>query len=159
MENIIDFKHELNMVGKPVLSHDYELDAHKQYVIYENYEYFLHNTQMIFTIEMLGGVNNEHCNRVIKDYNTWASRYVADNGVISKDKLFKYYGNGPLWKNESTQGLVVKLIDDDITTYEVLVECSQRCTGFKYSKFVLSDAQCRNEAEEMCNKFMDEEFK
>ena len=154
MENIIDFKCELEHAGEFTIPHDYELDAYKQYVIYANEEYFTWNTQILFTIEMLGGVNNEDCNRIIKNFNTWSSRYVADNGLKSKDGLRKYYGKGPLWKNGSTQGLVVKLIDEDITTYEILVECSRRCTGFKYTKFVPSDSECYNVCKKMHETFL-----
>lgn len=135
----IDFKEELDKIGKPCLPHTYELDGNNKYIIKEDKYYFEHNCNMLFTIEALGGMQNQDCKRIIKDYNNIVYK-VCPAG--DKKELASYYGKGPIWKNNYTQGIVVKLLDNNIITYEILVECSNLCTGFKYSKFVPSDAEC-----------------
>lgn len=147
---IIDFKKEIEKQGKLEKAHGYELTGTNKYVIIEDENYFVHNTQMLCTIEMLGGIKNPDCNRVIKAFNKY-SRQLCPTG--NKNELAKYYGKGHMWKDENTQGIVVKLIDDDISTYEILVECSRNCTGFKYSKFIPTDAECYSAAVEFLNNY------
>ena len=53
------------------------------------------------------------------------------------------WGKQFLWNNEFTRGIVVKLVEpDDMTdfTYQILVECSRECTGFKYTQWIPSDS-------------------
>ena len=135
----LDFKAEAKRCGKLEIAHGYELDGYNKYVIYEDEHYFMHNAQILLTIEALGGMSNPDCKRIIKNFNAKASK-VCPTG--KKDELKQYYGKGYLWKNLDTQGIVVKLIDKDTTTYEILVECSNLCPGFKYTKFVPTDAEC-----------------
>ena len=144
----LDFKAELDKLGKLVEEHDYELDGHNKYIIYEDENYFSHNAHVLFTIEALGGMSNPDCKRIIRSFNAKAHQLCPSG---NKNDLEKYYGAGYLWKNSDTQGIVVKLIDDDIITYEILVECSRLCTGFKYTKFIPTDAECYNAAIEQLN--------
>lgn len=47
-----------------------------------------------------------------------------------------FYGIGPLWKTEYSQGVVVKAEDDD--DYYIVMECSSKNKGYKHTKVILT---------------------
>lgn len=51
-----------------------------------------------------------------------------------------YYGVGPLWKTEYSQGIVVRAEDDD--DYYIVMECSSKNKGYKHTKVILTMGGC-----------------
>lgn len=139
----INFTELLKRQGKLELAHGYELEESEKYFVKYTEDFFQYNVGTCITIETLGGVSNPDCFRVIKDFNAFMQTLMNKSFDEQQKFLKAKWGKQFLWDNKYTRGIVVKLVEpDDINdfTYHVLVECSRECTGFKYTKFIPSDA-------------------
>lgn len=120
--------------GRVVVPHDYVLDPKKEYVINFNDEF--DQQQGILNAVMTMGLP------AIDDYHKW----LADNGFNQNEPnptnsfVSKYYGKGPLWNTDQSQGIVVKSEDDD--DYYIVMECSRLNEGFKYTQIILTFGGC-----------------
>ena len=52
----------------------------------------------------------------------------------------QYYGKESLWKTDFSQGIVVKAENDP--DYYIIMECSRRNEGFKYTQIILTLGGC-----------------
>lgn len=76
------------------------------------------------------------------NYHAWLHKngFDAESPNPTNDFVSKYYGVEPLWKTEYSQGIVVKVEDDD--DYYIVMECSSKNKGFKYTKVILTLGGC-----------------
>ena len=148
----INFTELLKRQGKPELAHGYELEESEKYFVKYTEDFFRYNVNTCFTIEIFGGVSNPDCFRVVKDFNNFMNTF-KNKSFKEQQKFFKnMWGKQFLWNNKYTRGIVVKLVEPDNIndfTYQVLVECSRECTGFKYTKFIPSDAYTQEGVKEV----------
>lgn len=150
----INFTNLLNRRGTFEIPHNYELNESEKYFVKYTEDFFKYNCETCFTIEMLGGINNPDCYRVIKDFNNFMK--TLENKPFKEQQAFlkARWGKQFLWDNEFTRGIVVKLVEpDDVTDfrYHVLVECSRECTGFKYTQWIPSDSYTQKAVIEVLN--------
>lgn len=123
-------------------NHSFELQENEKYFVRYTEDFFHLNVTMGVTIESFGGVNHPDCYRVIKDFNSFMKKLMKMSINEQQSYLESKWGKQFLWSNEFTKGVVVKLTEpDDINNfaYQVLVECSNECTGFKYARWLPSD--------------------
>lgn len=138
----INFTQQLNRLGKPEVPHSWELKEDEKYFVRYTEDFLQYNFSISLTIETLGGVSHPDCYNVIKDFNSFMKELVKMSIDEQQAYLKSMWGKQFLWSNEFTRGIVVKLAEpDDLSdfTYHVLVECSNKCTGFKYVKWIPSD--------------------
>lgn len=113
----------------------YELDSTEKYVI--NIREELEFQQAILSsFQMMGPPP------AIKNYHAW----LYENGFNlempnpTNEFVEPFYGVKPLWKTEYSQGIVVKSDDDD--DYYIVMECSSKNRGYKWTKVILTLAGC-----------------
>lgn len=139
----INFTELLRRQGKLEVAHGYELLESEKYFIKYTRDFFQYNTNVALTIEMLGGISHPDCLRVVKDFNAFMKSLKNMSFKNVQQFLQSKWGKQFLWDNEFTRGIVVKVVEpDDLNDFrfDVLIECSRECTGFKYTKFVASDS-------------------
>ena len=78
----------------------------------------------------------------LKNYHSWLYKnnfsYKMPNPT--NEIVAPFYGIGPLWKTEYSQGVVVKAEDDD--DYYIVMECSSKNKGYKHTKVILTMGGC-----------------
>lgn len=139
----INFTDLINRRGKWEYSHSWELKENEKYFVRYTKDFFNYNVTTGVTIEALGGVNHPDCYRVVKDFNSFMKKLMNMSINEQQSYLKSMWGKQFLWSNEFTHGIVVKLTEpDDVNdfTYHVLIECSNKCTGFKYTQWIPSDS-------------------
>lgn len=66
--------------------------------------------------------------------------FLDDMPNPTNEVVAPYYGVGPLWKTEYSQGIVVRAEDDD--DYYIVMECSSKNKGYKHTKVILTMGGC-----------------
>lgn len=105
---------------------DYQLDPTEKYVI--NLEEELQfQTAILTSFQIMGAPP------ALKNYHAWLykNNFSHEMPNPTNEVVAPYYGVGPLWKTEYSQGIVVKAEDDD--DYYIVMECSSKNKGYKCS--------------------------
>lgn len=78
----------------------------------------------------------------LKNYHAWLFKngFSYENPNPTNEFVAQYYGAGPLWKTEYSQGLVVKVEGDE--DFYIIMECSTKNRGYKHTKVILTVGGC-----------------
>ena len=78
----------------------------------------------------------------LKNYHAWLfkNNFSYEMPNPTNEVVAPYYGVGPLWKTEYSQGIVVRAEDDD--DYYIVMECSSKNKGYKHTKVILTMGGC-----------------
>lgn len=78
----------------------------------------------------------------LKNYHAWLFENGFNIEMPNPTNQFvsQYYGIKPLWKTDYSQGIVVKDNNDD--DYYIVMECSDKNKGYKYTKVILTLGGC-----------------
>ena len=129
--------------GKFVERHEYELDPYRQYVIDMDSE-IKQQSAIYAACSIMGGrplhdyYDYLHKNKM-GNYNRIKNYCKIKVEKLTNEHFSQFWGKGPLWKTEYSQGLVVKGEDGD---FYILCECSYLVTGYKYSQIVCTPGGC-----------------
>lgn len=101
---------------------EYQLDPTEKYVI--NLEEELQFQTAIMTSFQIMGAPP-----ALKNYHAWLfkNNFSYEMPNPTNEVVAPYYGVGPLWKTEYSQGIVVRAEDDD--DYYIVMECSSKNKG------------------------------
>ncbi|MBR2444746.1 MAG: hypothetical protein IKB27_05035 [Clostridia bacterium] len=128
-------KIKLNDVKRKGPGEEYALDPTEKYVI--NYE-----EEMDYQAATVAAFNIMGPPPALKNYHAW----LFENGFNvempnpTNEFVAPYYGVKPLWKTPYSQGIVVKVENDD--DYFIVMECSNKNKGYKYAKIILTLGGC-----------------
>lgn len=129
-------KINLNVSSETRISNgEYELEPTEKYVI--DMESELESQSAIFSAFQIMGPPP-----ALKNYHAWLYENGFDRESPNPTNEFvaAYYGIKPLWKTDYSQGIVVKdEVDDD---YYIVMECSRKNKGYKYTKVILTPGGC-----------------
>lgn len=130
-------KISLNFIDKKVsfIGENYQLDPTEKYVI--NLEEELQFQMAISSSFQITGAPP-----ALKNYHAWLykNNFSYEMPNPTNEFVAPYYGVGPLWKTEYSQGIVVRAEEND--DYYIVMECSSRNKGYKYIKVVLTLGGC-----------------
>ena len=114
---------------------EYQLDPTEKYVI--NLEEELQFQTAIMTSFQIMGTPP-----ALKNYHAWLfkNNFSYEMPNPTNEVVAPYYGVGPLWKTEYSQGIVVRAEDDD--DYYIVMECSSKNKGYKHTKVILTMGGC-----------------
>ena len=78
----------------------------------------------------------------LKNYHAWLfeNGFSVESPNPTNEFVEQYYGVKPLWKTPYSQGIVVKAENED--DYFIVMECSNRNRGYKYTKIILTLGGC-----------------
>lgn len=78
----------------------------------------------------------------LKNYHAWLleNGFSVDLPNPTNEFVAQYYGIKPLWKTDYSQGIVV--MDEHNSDYFIVMECSSKNKGYKYSKIILTMGGC-----------------
>lgn len=78
----------------------------------------------------------------IKNYHAWLykNHFNVEMPNPTNEAVAPYYGVGPLWRTEYSQGIVVKAEDED--DYYIVMECSDKNKGYKRTMIILTMGGC-----------------
>ena len=78
----------------------------------------------------------------LKNYHSWLykNNFSYEMPNPTNEIVAPFYGIGPLWKTEYSQGVVVKAEDDD--DYYIVMECSSKNKGYEHTKVILTMGGC-----------------
>lgn len=128
-------KIKLKEVKRKNSSDEYALDPMEKYVINldEEMEFQL-ATAMSF--QVMGAPP------ALKNYHAWLfeNGFSVESPNPTNEFVAQYYGVKPLWKTPYSQGVVVKADNED--DYFIVMECSNRNIGYKYTKIILTLGGC-----------------
>ena len=128
-------KIKLKEVKRKNSSDEYALDPMEKYVINldEEMEFQL-ATAMSF--QVMGAPP------ALKNYHAWLfeNGFSVESPNPTNEFVAQYYGVKPLWKTPYSQGVVVKADNED--DYFIVMECSNRNRGYKYTKIILTLGGC-----------------
>ena len=128
-------KIKLKEVKRKNSSDEYALDPMEKYVINldEEMEFQL-ATAMSF--QVMGAPP------ALKNYHAWLfeNGFSVESPNPTNEFVAQYYGVKPLWKTPYSQGVVVKAENED--DYFIVMECSNRNRGYKYTKIILTLGGC-----------------
>ena len=116
-------------------SNVYTLDPTEKYVI--NLE-----EEMQFQLAIMQSFQIMGFPPAIKNYHAW----LFENGFSvempnpTNEVVAPYYGVAPLWKTDYSQGIVVR--DENDNNYYIVMECSDKNSGYKRSKVILTLGGC-----------------
>ncbi len=114
---------------------DYELDPTEKYVVDIESEIEFQGAIMMSFQVMEPPL-------AIKNYHAWLFENGFDVEMPNPTNEFvaPYYGVKPLWKTAYSQGIVVKVENDD--DYFIVMECSRENRGYKHTKIILTPGGC-----------------
>lgn len=114
---------------------EYQLDSTEKYVI--NLEEELQFQTVVMTSFQIMGAPP-----ALKNYHAWLfkNNFSYEMPNPTNEVVAPYYGVGPLWKTEYSQGIVVRAEDDD--DYYIVMECSSKNKGYKHTKVILTMGGC-----------------
>ncbi|MGX4764256.1 hypothetical protein [Holzapfeliella sp. JNUCC 72] len=121
-------------MGQIVSPHGYKLNPLEKYVI--NLDTELKTQKTILEAVQANGL------KAIEDWFDW----LTTNGFNpytpnpTNDFVSQFYGERALWETPLSQGIVVKNEEDD--DYYVVMECSRKNEGFKYTQIILTLNGC-----------------
>ena len=126
--NYIDENADSNSSG-------YKLDPTEKYVI--NLE-----EELEFQMAIMSSFQVMGAPPALKDYHVWLNKnnFSCQMPNPTNEFVAQYYGVGPLWKTDYSQGVVVRAEDDD--DYYIVMECSRENIGFKYTIVILTMGGC-----------------
>lgn len=114
----------------------YELNPEEKYLLidYDKELEFQYSIMMAFQI--MGTPP------ALVNYHAWLFKNGFNVEVPNPTNEFvsKYYGVKPLWKTEYSQGIVVKVENND--DYFIVMECSAKNKGYKHARVVLTIGGC-----------------
>ncbi len=113
----------------------YELDPTEKYVVDIESEIEFQGAIMM-SFQVMGPPP------AIKNYHAWLFENGFDVEMPNPTNEFvaPYYGVKPLWKTAYSQGIVVKVENDD--DYFIVMECSRENRGYKHTKIILTPGGC-----------------
>ena len=78
----------------------------------------------------------------LKNYHAWLfeNGFNIDMPNPKNDLVAQYYGVKPLWRTPYSQGVVVKAENEE--GYFIVMECSSKNKGYKYTKVILTLDGC-----------------
>lgn len=130
-------KISLNDIDKNanITGDDYQLDPTEEYVI--NLE-----EELQFQIAIMKSFQIMGAPPALKNYHAWLykNNFSYEEPNPTNEAVVPYYGVGPLWKTEYSQGIVVRAEDDD--DYYIVMECSRKNKGYKHTKVILTLGGC-----------------
>ena len=113
----------------------YTLDPTERYVI--NLEEELEfQASIMMSFQLMGPPP------ALKNYHAWLlnNNFNAESPCPTNEFVSAYYGVKPLWKTDYSQGIVVMAEGD--SDYYIVMECSNKNTGYKYTKVILTPGGC-----------------
>lgn len=121
-------------MGNAVIPSGYKLSETKKYVINLAKEF----DEQIAILEAIRVMDLE----AMEDYWKWLNDndFSLEIPNPTNSCVEKFYGVEPLWKTELSQGLAVKNEDDE--KHYILMECSRKNKGFKYTQIILTLDGC-----------------
>lgn len=124
------FEQKMDFAGK-----DYQLDPTEEYVI--NLE-----EELSFQLAIMSSFQNIGTPPALKNYHSWLykNNFSYEMPNSTNEIVAPFYGIGPLWKTEYSQGVVVKAEDDD--DYYIVMECSSKNKGYEHTKVILTMGGC-----------------
>ena len=124
-------------MGKSVNPQDFMLNPTQKYVIDLEFE-LPKQTAILTSIQVMGAPP------AMSDYHKW----LKENGFSQEmpnptnEFVSEFYGKRPLWKTELSQGIVVKNCDPSDDDYYIVMECSRKNEGYKYTKIIVTLGGC-----------------
>ena len=116
-------------------SDGYELDPTDKYVVdIESEKEF--QTAIMMSFQVMGPPP------AIKNYHAWLfeNGFDVETPNPTNEFVASYYGVKPLWKTAYLQGVAVKAENND--DYFIVMECSNKNSGYKHIKIVLTLDGC-----------------
>lgn len=129
-------KIKLNDPGIILQNLEYELDPTEQYLIIDFEKELEFQSAILMSFQTMGAPP------ALKNYHAWLfkNHFNVDIPNPTNDFVKEYYGVKPLWKTEYSQGIVVRVENDD--DYYIVMECSSKNKGYKHTKVILTPAGC-----------------
>ena len=121
--------------GLSISKDGYRLDSTEKYII--NIENEIETqTAILASFQVMGAPP------AIKNYHAWLFEHGFDINSPNPTNEFvsQYYGVGPLWKTDYSQGIVVKAENND--DYFIVMECSSKNRGYKHTQVILTLGGC-----------------
>ncbi len=114
----------------------YELDPTVKYVLTDMESEVEMQSAILSSFQIMGFPP------AIKNYHAWLHKngFDVDCPNPTNEFVSSYYGVGPLWKTEYSQGIVVMAENDD--EYYIVMECSNKNTGYKHIRVILTLGGC-----------------
>lgn len=129
-------KIKLNGETKTTLSVGrYELDPKQKYEINLDEE-------IDFQMAILASFQIMGAPPAYKNYQAWLHKnnFNVDMPNPTNEAVKCFYGVGPLWETDYSQGIVVRAEEDD--DYYIVMECSEKNEGYKHAKVILTLGGC-----------------
>lgn len=128
-------KIELNKLNKKESGDEYALDPTEEYVIDIEKE-------MGFQQAILMAFQTKGAPPALRNYYAWLfeNGFSVESPNPTNEFVATYYGVKPLWKTEYSQGVVVK--EENDSDYFIVMECSSKNKGYKYTKIILTLDGC-----------------
>ena len=120
---------------KPSLD-GYELDPRERYLLIDFEKELEFQFSIMMSFKIMGTPP------ALVNYHAWLFKngFNAEVPNPTNEFVSQYYGVKPLWKTEYSQGIVVKVEDND--DYFIVMECSRKNKGYKYTKVILTIGGC-----------------
>lgn len=117
-------------------SDDYELNPKEKYLLID----FEQELEFQFSILMSFQITGTP--PALVNYHSWLFKngFNPEEPNPTNEFVSKYYGAKPLWKTEYSQGIVVKVENDD--DYYIVMECSHKNKGYKHTRVILTLGGC-----------------
>ncbi len=125
-------------MGKSVNPQDFMLNPTQKYVIDLEFE-LPKQTAILTSIQVMGAPP------AMSDYHKWlkGNGFSQEMPNPTNEFVSEFYGKRPLWKTELSQGIVVKNCDPSDDDYYIVMECSRKNEGYKYTKIIVTLGGCK----------------
>jgi len=127
----------LNDYSIPKKTNGYRLDPKEKYVIDLKQE-------IDFQIAVVKSYQEFGYPPAIKNYHAWLyeNGFSQEAPCPTNDVVAPYYGEKPLWITPYSQGIAVKVKDDD--DFYIVMECSEKNKGYKSTQIIVTLLGCND---------------
>jgi len=121
--------------GRMISINEYMLDPTEKYVVDIEEE-------MEFQIVIMRSFQIMGSPPALKNYHAWLfeNGFNVKNPDPTNEVVAPYYGVKPLWKTAYSQGIVVKVENNN--DYFIIMECSSKNKGYKHTQVILTLGGC-----------------
>ena len=114
----------------------YELDPKEKYLLVD------FEKELEFQLSILKSFQIMGFPPAFVNYHSWLFKNGFNPEVPNPTNAFvaEYYGAKPLWKTDFSQGIVVKVENND--DFYIVMECSRKNKGYKHTRVVLTLGGC-----------------
>ena len=114
----------------------YELNPEEKYLLVNFKKELESQTAILMAFQIMGKPP------ALLNYHSWLFKngFSVECPNPTNEFVSEYYGVKPLWKTEYSQGVVVKVENND--GYFIIMECSRKNKGYRHTKVLLTPSGC-----------------